>query len=243
MSSAQMVIAARGGGSGRIDKAAEARKARHRLLPVSLVYTAYASLLLALALRSPRWATGLGFYALGFAVWTWVEYEVHRHILHGRFPDGPGLRRRLLHRAFDHLHWEHHARPWDGNHVNGTLKDTGPFVALFAALSFGIESAHPSLAWTATLFVAGIAQAYILEEWVHHSVHFHDFKGRYWRYIRRHHMYHHSPKGTQVGYGLTNGFWDVVYETRIPAHVRARLYAPAGLSEMRRLGGARQRPA
>ena len=46
-----------------------------------------------------------------------------------------------------------------------------------------------------------------------------------------------------MGYGLTNGFWDVVYQTRIPADERARLYGPAGLSEMHRLGGARQRPA
>jgi len=28
---------------------------------------------------------------------------VHRHILHGVFPDGPGLQR-LFHRLFDHLH-------------------------------------------------------------------------------------------------------------------------------------------
>ena len=46
----------------------------------------------------------------GVAFWTWVEYLVHRHILHGVFPDGQGLQH-VLHRLFDHLHVEHHRRP------------------------------------------------------------------------------------------------------------------------------------
>jgi len=224
MSSAEMVIKARASGSRRIDKAAEARRARQRLYPMSLAYVVSALTLLGLAMRSERWALGVGFFAAGFGLWTWIEYEVHRYVLHGRFPDGPGLWQHFLHQAFDHLHWEHHARPWDGNHVNGTLKDTGPFMLLFALLAFGAEALVPSLRGTLTLLLAGVALAYIAEEWVHHSVHFCDFKGRYWRYIRRHHMFHHSPKGTDVGFGLTNGFWDSVYDTRIPAEVRARLY-------------------
>ena len=155
---------------------------------------------------------------MGFAVWTWIEYEVHRYILHGRFPDGPGFWRRFLHKNFDHLHWEHHARPWDGNHVNGTLKDTGVFVALLLALSLLFP------AQTMTMLIAGVMQAYVIEEWVHHSVHFCTFRSKYFRYIKRHHLYHHSPKGSDVGYGLTNGVWDVVYATRIPRPIRRALY-------------------
>ncbi len=205
-------------GAGR--RAVEAAKARRRLYPVTGVYTFVSLTLLAVGLASQRPLRALGFYGLGFVVWTWIEYEVHRHVLHGRFPDGPGLWRHFLHKTFDHLHWEHHARPWDGNHVNGTLRDTGAFVALF----FGLGLLAPP--FTATMLVAGIIQAYILEEWVHHSVHFCSFEGRYFRYIKRHHLYHHSPVGSEVGYGLTSGLWDVVYDTRIPARIRERLYAP-----------------
>jgi sterol desaturase/sphingolipid hydroxylase (fatty acid hydroxylase superfamily) len=78
---------------------------------------------------------------------------------------------------------------------------------------------------TAPLFVAGIMQAYIAEEWIHHSVHFSQFKGRYFRYIERHHLYHHSPKGSKVGYGLTSSLWDVVWQTRIPETDRRALYS------------------
>ena len=203
---------------GGIRRVIEARKARHRLYPVTIVYTLASLGLLTVCVSSEHWLRGLLFYGAGFAVWTWMEYEIHRYILHGRFPEGPGLWRRFLHKNFDHLHWEHHARPWDGNHVNGTLKDTGAFIVLFLGLSFVFP------AWTMTMVVAGIMQAYIAEEWVHHSVHFCNFRGKYFRYIKRHHMFHHSPKGSEVGYGLTNGFWDIVFGTRIPAPIRRAMY-------------------
>jgi len=204
----------------RFRRSVEARRSRHRLYPVSVLYTLHAVVVLGLALTGPRPAAALAFALLGIAAWTLLEYKVHRYILHGRFPDGPGPWEHVLHRAFDHLHLEHHKRPWDGNHINGTLKDTLPFagpvalLALFAPL------------WSAPAFVAGLLQAYVIEEWVHHSVHFYRFENRYFRYITRHHLYHHSPKGMHLAYGLTNGFWDIVYATRIPEGVRQALYRP-----------------
>jgi len=201
----------------------EARKARRRLYPVSFLYTAYATAILGTALRSSHKVTALASFALGMGAWTCIEYLVHRHILHGRFPDGPSPWRHALHRYFDHLHVEHHQRPWDGNHVSGTIRDTLPFAAVLAAVAF-LFPFH-----TAPVLLAGILQAYIVEEWVHHSVHFCQLKGRYFQYIKRHHLYHHSPKGLGVGYGLSNGIWDVVLHTRIPPEERRLLYArPAG---------------
>ena len=69
-------------------------------------------------------------------------------------------------------------------------------------------------------------QAYVVEEWVHHSVHFYHFDNLYFRYIKRHHLYHHSRVGRQIAYGLTSGMWDTAYGTRIPGRVRASLYGP-----------------
>jgi sterol desaturase/sphingolipid hydroxylase (fatty acid hydroxylase superfamily) len=197
----------------------EARKARRRFYPSSALYTAYGAFMLALGLRSGRPYTALAYFAGGVAVWTLVEYLVHRFVLHGRFPEGNNVYRRFTHKYFDPLHWEHHARPWDGNHVNGTLKDTLHFAIVFIAVAFLFPLA------TAPQLVAGLLVAYVCEEWVHHSVHFYRFENRYFRYIRRHHLYHHSPKGMEVGFGLTNGFWDIVWDTRIPKEERDALYA------------------
>ena len=206
-------------GLGGIDREAEAGKARRRLYPVSVLYSAYALTVLLLALQRETWGVSLAFFTAGVGAWTALEYWVHRFILHGRFPDGPGPVQHLLHQYFDHLHLEHHKRPWDGNHVSGTTRDTLPFVLLFIALG-SLAPFH-----TLPLFVAGVIQAYVAEECIHHSVHFCSFKGRYFQYIKRHHLYHHSPKGSNVGYGLTSGFWDAVCDTRIPEADRRALHA------------------
>jgi sterol desaturase/sphingolipid hydroxylase (fatty acid hydroxylase superfamily) len=204
----------------RFRRDVEARRSRQRLWPVSVLYTAYALTVVGFGAASDHPVVALLTFLLGTCVWTLVEYKVHRYILHGRFPDGPGFFQHLLHKAFDHLHWEHHKRPWDGNHINGTIKDTLPFVLPMALL------AHLGPVWAAPALLAGILQAYVVEEWVHHSVHFYSWSGLYFRYIKRHHLYHHSPRGMAIAFGLTNGFWDIVYDTRIPADVRQALYEP-----------------
>lgn len=205
----------------RIDLRGEARKARRRLYPVSILYSTYALTVLALAVRSYGLLVPLGYFLAGVAVWTFIEYLAHRFVLHRRFPDGPGILTRWMHRTFDNLHTEHHARPWDGNHINGTIGDTLLYMAFFAALSF-LAPLH-----TAPVFWAGVMQSYVVEEWVHQSVHYlflYGFKGPYWRYINRHHCYHHSPQGSELAFGLTNGFWDIAFGTRIPMKDRRLLY-------------------
>jgi sterol desaturase/sphingolipid hydroxylase (fatty acid hydroxylase superfamily) len=194
----------------------EARKARHRLYPSTILYSAYAVILLDIALRRGHILAALTYFFAGIVIWTLAEYLIHRYVLHGRFPDGPGFIQHFLHARFDHLHVEHHQRPWDGNHVNGTLKDTLPFSIVFIILA----AAAPL--HTAPVTVAGFLLAYVAEEWIHHSVHFCQFKNRYFQFIRRHHMYHHGPKGSELGFGLSNGFWDVVLDTQVPEHVRRR---------------------
>ena len=198
--------------------AEEARRSRHRLYPVTVVYTLTSLAALAHALRGRPGAAALS-WLLGVAFWTWLEYMVHRHILHGTFPDGPGMRH-WTHRLFDHLHVEHHERPWDGNHINGTIRDTGPFLLPAFLLALALPP-HTLLA-----FLAGLVQAYVAEEWVHHSVHFYTFDNLYFRYIKKHHLYHHSRRGREIAFGLTSGLWDAALGTRIPAEIRTALYGP-----------------
>jgi len=197
-----------------IDLRAESSKARRRLYPVTALYSAYALTVITLALRSGHGvlAPFVSFF-LGVALWTLLEYLAHRFVLHGRFADGPGILRRWAHRAFDHLHVEHHARPWDGNHVNGTIKDTGPYMVVLAALSFAAPLPTLPVLW------AAVMQAYVVEEWIHHCVHYpgvYGLEGRYWRSIVRHHAYHHGARGTELAFGLSSGTWDFILGTRIP---------------------------
>src|SRR4029453_8308425 len=115
------------------DMKAEARTARSRAYPVTVAYSAYAVVMIALGLRAEARTAALS-VAGGVAFWTLIEYLVHRHVLHGRFPDGPGFVRHTLHRVFDRSHGDHHLRPWAGRHINGGL-ETVPFAILSIAAS------------------------------------------------------------------------------------------------------------
>src|SRR5258706_2722818 len=117
-----------------LDLAKEARTARSRFYPVTVAYTAYALAVVTIGLGQDRWTAAL-FVMAGVICWTLVEYLVHRHILHGRFPIGSIWRRRTLHRVFDPSHGDHHLRPWDGQHINGGF-DTIPFPVILPLTSF-----------------------------------------------------------------------------------------------------------
>ena len=74
------------------------------------------------------------------------------------------------------------------------------------------------------MLVAGVWQFYCVEEWVHHSVHYYNFRGPYFSYMKKHHFYHHTSQGETRGFGLTSGIWDRVVGTAFPRKVRERLY-------------------
>jgi sterol desaturase/sphingolipid hydroxylase (fatty acid hydroxylase superfamily) len=199
-----------------IDLALEATRSRRRMVPVTLIYSSLLLTLLALAARSSQLVRALVFVVLGLALWTLMEYFVHRYVLHVAFPAGRSWSSRVLHRLFDASHADHHAQPWDGYHINGHVDTL--FVAVWLVpLSF---LAPP---YTASVAVAALFAGYAAEEWAHHAMHFDNFKWRYFQYVRRRHLYHHSRLGVGTAYGITSDFWDKVFGTRIPAPQRSRL--------------------
>jgi sterol desaturase/sphingolipid hydroxylase (fatty acid hydroxylase superfamily) len=198
-------------------KRCQAALARHRLYPLTVFYTLYALIILIIALATKHPWTGVAFFAVGSATWTLVEYLFHRYVLHGRFPPGKGLIRRFLHERLDPLHWDHHARPFDGSHISGELKDILPlfFVAAPASFLFPL--------YTAPVLLAGVVQSYVAEEWLHYFLHFSNSRFPLFRRLKKYHLYHHSPRGIDKGYGITTRFWDGVFDTRFPQSVRQSL--------------------
>jgi len=190
-----------------IDSKVESAKALRRLRPVTIIYTPLILALAILSFRSPHPAEAFGFVILGILVYTPVEYLIHRYLLHGVFPDEGGPIARILHRLFDASHADHHARPWDGMYMNGHV-DTVWVAMVFVPLSFLAPY------YTLPLFVATLFACYLFEEWLHYAMHFKHYKNRYFRYVRSHHLYHHSRQGAGLAYGMTSGMWDAVLGTR-----------------------------
>ncbi len=196
---------------GQVDIKDEARRARRRLLPTTITFLASSAMVIGIALRKgPTWWV-LAVAIAGVLSFSLVEYCVHRFILHGRFPDGRGIRH-VLHKAFDHLHIEHHARPWDHQHNGGTLNDTLlPMVAIFLLLFLTTPFAAGPVFW------AAIAASYVAEEWLHHGSHYCSISHPFFRNLRRHHTLHHAGPGTESNYGLSSPLWDVLLGTRYKA--------------------------
>jgi hypothetical protein len=198
-------------------KRQQAAMARRRLYPLSAFYTLYAMLVLAIAFSTKHPWIAVAFFSAGCATWTLVEYLFHRYVLHGRFPPGKGLIRKFLHERLDPLHWDHHARPFDGSHISGGLKDILPLFFVAAPVSFLFP------VFTAPVVLAGAVQGYACEEWLHYALHFSNSRFPLFRRMKKYHLYHHSPRGIDKGYGITTRFWDGVFETRFSEAVRRSL--------------------
>jgi Fatty acid hydroxylase len=199
-----------------IDLKAEDRRSRRRLYPVTVIYAVQFVAIMSLALRSGHIRATLAFFVLAVVSWVPIEYFYHRYVLHGIFPNSGGLFRRALHHLFDASHADHHARPWDGNYINGHLDSL-----YFAAVALPLAAVAPY--YTAPVFVSTLLACYVSEEWVHHATHFWNFRWRYFQYLRRRHLYHHTKMGAGIAFSISNGMWDVVAGTRIPSEARAKL--------------------
>src|SRR5712664_4520941 len=198
-------------------KRQQAALALRRLYHLTAFYSLYAILVLAIAFSTKYPWIAVAFFAAGCVTWTFVEYLFHRYVLHGRFPPGKGSIRRFLHERLDPLHVDHHMRPFDGKHISGELKDILPLFFLAAPASFLFPVC------TAPVLLAGVVQSYVAEEWLHYALHFSNSQIPLFRRIKKYHLYHHSPKGINRGYGITTPFWDGVFDTRFPQSVRRSL--------------------
>lgn len=168
-------------------KRRQAALARSRLYPLTAFYTLYVILVLALAFSTKHPWTAVAFFSVGCVIWTLVEYFFHRYVLHGRFPLGKGMIRRFLHERLDPLHWDHHLRPFGGNHISGELKDLLPLFFVAGPISFLFP------VYIAPGLLAGSVQGYVTEEWVHYSLHFLNSRFPLFRRMKKCHLYHHSP--------------------------------------------------
>ena len=117
------------------------------------------------------------------------------------------------------MHFGHHERPFDGHHISGRVRDMLPLLILFGPLSILLFPPY-----TASLVIAGAFQGYIFEEWIHHATHYYHFRDPYFRYMKKHHLYHHTTRGMTRGFGTSSGILDFIFQTRFPEKVRERLY-------------------
>lgn len=143
----------------------------------------------------------VGWLLIGYVVWTFSEYWLHRVVFHFEPESGIGAR----------LHWMIHGVHHD--HPNDPLRLVMPpsasiplgtlFVLLFqAVLPFG----------SACALAAGFFAGYLAYDMIHYAVHHRPPKGPIARKLRELHMRHHFQDDT-TAFGISAPWWDVVFRT------------------------------
>lgn len=136
----------------------------------------------------------IGFSLAGLVLWTFLEYVLHRFVLHGIQPSKS-------------WHAQHHLRPRALIFAPTILSVTLIGLLIFAP-AFVMSSAV-----RATSLTVGLLVGYFGYAMTHHAIHHWSTKIRWLRTRKRVHAQHHL-ENLPIYYGVTSMFWDRVFGTR-----------------------------
>lgn len=135
-----------------------------------------------------------GAIAAGVAAFSFVEYAVHRWLLHA-------LAMRLGPRAYELAHGGHHRKPGDPSRRAVPLLYTVPVSAMLVGLARAAGGPGTGLG-----IAAGLLAGYVVFELVHAAVHTPRWGSRL-KPLRRHHArHHHVDEG--AAFGVSSPLWD-----------------------------------
>ena len=178
----------------------------HWTVPL-FVYAPLIGVLVVLAARTTPATTVVGGLALGYVIWTLIEYFGHRYLFHWQIPGAMGARLHFL------IHGVHHDHPNDPLRLVMPLLLSGPIMVIaggVVALLFGFPLGYGVLAG----FIAG----YLAYDMVHFYTHHATPTTRLGLAIRRLHLLHHF-RDHDRGFGVSAPWWDYVFRTH---HLRQR---------------------
>lgn len=139
-------------------------------------------------------------FLVGFCMWPAVEYSMHAGLGHLY------LRGKT---TFSRQHTRHHAeKDWFAPTWQKVAAAVPVLAVTFVLCYFLVGFKH------ASALTFGFAFMYFIYELVHLRAHTHPPKGRYGRWVRRHHFAHHfqSPR---KNHGVTTPIFDYVFGTHV----------------------------
>ncbi len=138
------------------------------------------------------WYEWLYIPAAGLAIWTLVEYVMHKYAYHE--VKGPAERGHLM----------HHDRPYDLMGVPWYVTLV-IYVGAFYGLSYVFSPPHLAV------YMAFIWLGYIGYCIVHHAIHHWKFDNKLFKKLKRHHYIHHARHEKNIG--IVTTFWDHIFRT------------------------------
>lgn len=136
--------------------------------------------------------------AVGLALWTLLEYLLHRFVLHGLQP-------------FRRWHAEHHQRP---TALIGlpTLGSVTLFGTLVLAPAWWVGGP-----WHAIALTLGVLLGYLAYAATHHADHHASAATGWMRRRQRWHAWHHQARQRPQCFGVTTALWDRLLGSGPPA--------------------------
>lgn len=143
-------------------------------------------------------ATFLAYLLVGFIVWTFTEYIMHRYVFHFQPKSKIGKR---IHFIF---HGVHHDYPNDAKRLVMPPSASIPLAVAFFWLFYLILPER-------ILFACflGFITGYLIYDMTHYALHHASFKSNFWLRLKKHHMLHHYSDSTK-GYGVSSDIWDKI---------------------------------
>ena len=141
------------------------------------------------------------FLVLGFFIWSFTEYVMHRFLFHYHPTSKFGQR---IHFIF---HGIHHDYPNDANRLVMAPAISIP-LAFFYYYLFQLALGEMYIA----PFFVGFVVGYLFYDMSHYAIHHATFKSGIWAKIKMHHMVHHY-RDDENGYGVSSKFWDLIFRT------------------------------
>jgi sterol desaturase/sphingolipid hydroxylase (fatty acid hydroxylase superfamily) len=149
-----------------------------------------------------------GTFGIGMMLWFTGEYLLHRFAMHHLHGKGMMSREHLEHHV--HSTWRFsytHLLSWTGVVVVGA--------AIWLPVGWLVNGTA-----TGILLAAGWAGGYAFYEFQHARSHLVPPRGRYGRWIRRHHLHHHFGR-PMSNHGVSMPLWDHVFGTHeAPEQIR-----------------------
>ncbi|XP_061825813.1 fatty acid 2-hydroxylase [Nerophis lumbriciformis] len=151
--------------------------------------------------------TFLIFFLLGWFMWSFIEYCIHRFVFHMK-PPAHNYYLITLHFL---LHGQHHKSPFDGSRLVFPPGLASLVVGTFYTILCNLL---PDMIGK-SVFTGGLC-GYVVYDMIHYYLHYGSpKKGSYMYGLKAYHVKHHFEH-QRAGFGITSMFWDHPFNTVIP---------------------------
>jgi sterol desaturase/sphingolipid hydroxylase (fatty acid hydroxylase superfamily) len=139
-------------------------------------------------------------FALGLAIWTLLEYVIHRYVFHYQPSSRVGKQFHFV------VHGVHHDYPNDAKRLVMPPAVSVPLAIAFYGLFLLVFGHAAPAIW------AGFAAGYVCYDGIHYAIHHFPMKAGILNRLKQHHLRHHFHDD-HAGYGVSSPLWDYIFRT------------------------------